>query len=560
MADSKAPKKVVSGSIIDYVAWRGDLTFEHSPWGEIDSVIAAMIAYANLGENELVFGCGRTVRLADLADSDLLERYPQEGIGDGVKIRNQFLMDLAQSRRFQDITVLDQVNDVDAERNIQFSAMTLDVPGVGTVVAFRGTDPSLVGWKEDFMMSYMTPVPAQTASLDYLKEVAENTAGPLYVTGHSKGGNLALYSAAHTDRAVQDRLVRVYSFDGPGLDDETIASEGYRRIEPLICSDVPSGSIVGMLMNYYPKYRVVQSESFSILQHDPFKWRLVGRHFLVAENTSNASQILDQTIHEWLKSCTAEQRELFVTVIFSLLTKKQSADGQAKDDELLKLADEDSKKMIQTLINRLIAIHAGISWDTNILKPLMQASEDIRLKLKGFQGNLVKSSVIRIDNHGNGFREATDETMRMADEGGLSREQSLRLALFTEEILSMISILTEEMQADFWIERLNRQYELHVSTRTVLDRKQRRRVRRAIASKKAEKAGGFLAKLRSAFERAMVSDSDRVCFALSPGRDREVSEQWDGYEHSILFQMADDMRITLLGGEVRMTVRKEFAE
>ena len=90
----------------------------------------------------------------------------------------------------------------------------------------------------------------------------------------------------------------------------------------MIRSDVPSGSIVGLLMNYHPKYRVVQSASFSILQHDPFNWKLVGRHFLEAENVSNSSQILDQAVHEWLKSCTPEQRETFVTVIFSLLSKK----------------------------------------------------------------------------------------------------------------------------------------------------------------------------------------------------------------------------------------------
>ena len=556
----KYPKKVNGGTIIDYVAWRGDLTFEHSPWGEIDSVIAAMIAYANLGENELSFGSGRTVRLGDIADSDLLERYPQEGIGDGAKTRGRFLEALARSRRFQDIIVLDQVNDVDAGRNIQFSAMTLDVPGVGTVVAFRGTNPSLVGWKEDFMMSYTTPVPAQTASLAYLKKAAENTAGPLYLTGHSKGGNLALYSAAHADRDVQARLIRIYSFDGPGLDDETIVSEGYRRIEPLIQSDVPSGSIVGMLMNYHPRYRVVQSASFSILQHDPFNWKLVGRRFLEAESVSNSSQILDQAVHEWLKSCTVEQREIFVTVIFSLLSKKKSAKGQAEADGLMKKVDEESGKMIRTLINRLIGLYAGISWDRNVLKPLMQASDDLRLRLKGLQGDPVKSSVIRIDNHGNGFREAADETMRMADEGGLRREERLRLVVIAEEIMSMVNTVSGEMEAQFWIERAGRHYQLHVSTRPLPDKKQRRRIKQEIASKIGDRPAGFLARLRGAFEHAMVSDTDRVCFSLSAGGGRDAPGQWDGCERSVLFRLADDTRITTIGGEVRMTVSKEFAE
>ena len=556
MADQKdkSPKKIIGGTVSDYLVWRGDLTFEQSPWNEIDAVIATIIAYANLGENELVFGSGRTLRLSGLAETDVLERYPQEGIGDGARIRNQFLTDLAQSRRFRDVCVLDQVNDVDESRNIQFSAMTLDVPGVGIVIAFRGTNPSVVGWKEDFMMSYVTPVPAQTAALDYLKKVAENSTGSMYLTGHSKGGNLAVYAAAKAERTVQDRLLMVFSFDGPGLDDETIASEGYRHVEPLIRSYVPSDSIVGMLMNYYPKYCVVQSNSFSILQHDPFNWKLAGNHFLEAEKVSNTSQILDQTIHEWLKSCTAEQREIFVTVVFSLLNKKQTDDG------MLKKADEDASRMIQMMVSRLIAIHAGISWETNILKPLLHASDSLRQKMKMIQGNMDKSSVIQIDNHGNGYREAAEETQKMANEGGLSHKECLRLTLFTEEILSMASIVSGDMKADFWIERVGRQYELHVSTQSVLDKKQRRQMKKMLASQRTAFNSGFLAKLRGAFEQAMVSDSDRVCFALPSEGDRETSAQWDGYEHSILYRLADDVQVSIIGGEVRMTVRKEFTE
>ncbi len=559
MADEKDkyPKKISGGTLIEYLAWRGDLTFDQSPWIEIDGVIAAVISYANLGENELVFESGRTLRLSDLAEEDLLERYPQEGLGDSAKTRSRFLEALARSRRFQGITVLDQVNDLDPGRNIQFSATTMDVPGVGAVVAFRGTTPSLVGWKEDFMMSYVTPIPAQTAALAYLKRTAENTAGPLYLTGHSKGGNLALYSAAHTDPAVQDRLAAVYSFDGPGLDDDTIASEGYKRIEPLIRSFVPSGSVVGMLMNYYPKYRVVQSNSFSILQHDPFKWKMLGRFFLAAEKVSNASQILDQALHEWLKSCTAQQRELFVTVIFSLLAKKQSGEDAAEEENLLKNADEESKRMIRKMINKLIGIHAGISWDTNILKPLVRASDDFSQMVRGLRKDMVKSDVIRIDSRRGGFREAGDETLRMAEEGGLDREECLRLMLLTEEILSVADLVGGDLAADFWIERVDRRYDLHASTRTVVSRKQRRQLRKALTLRKSGSNCPFLKKLRGFFTRGEGPDPESVRFPL-PDR-REPSGEWRGYERSILFRMADDVQVSVVGGEFRMTVRKEFA-
>ena len=227
-------KKIPDGTVFDYVRWRGDLSFAESGWNEIDSVIAALISYANFGENELSFGNGQGLRLGSLATSELLDRCPQDGIADTAEIRNCFLREMAESRRFQDIVIPDQVNDVDPARNIQFSAITMAVPDTGTVVAFRGTDTSLVGWKEDFMLCYMTPVPAQSAALAYLEQAAGRTTGPIILVGHSKGGNLALYSAAHTSPEIRERIREIYSFDGPGLDDDTVASEGYRSIEPLI--------------------------------------------------------------------------------------------------------------------------------------------------------------------------------------------------------------------------------------------------------------------------------------------------------------------------------------
>ncbi len=554
---NKNRKEITGGTVVDYVQWRGDLSFADSPWNEIDSVIAALISYANFGENELTFGNGQALRLSSLACSDLLDRLPQDGIGSAAEIRNQFLRDLAVSRRFQEITVLDQVNDVDPARSIQFSAFTMDVPGVGAVVVFRGTDTSLVGWKEDFMLSYMTPIPAQTAALAYLEKAAAETAGPLILVGHSKGGNLALYSAVYTRPEIRQRLRKVYSFDGPGLDDGTVASEDYRSIEPLIRSYVPTGSIIGMLLNYHPIYHVVLSKKVSLLQHDPFNWLMIGTHFLEEENLSNGAQIMDRTIHEWLKSCTPEQREIFVTAVFSLLDKKDSG----KDDSVdpVENADDNTKKMIQSMINRLISIHAGESWDINIRRPLIQASENLRLKLKAMQGDLIRSETVWVDNRGNGFGDAAAAAEKMAESSGLSRQDALRLVLFTEEMLSMISTVAGELKAAFWIERIGLQHELQLAVRTEIDRKKKKRLKASAASVKIKGTGSFQEKLRAAFERALVSDSDDICFDLPEEADRIASGQWDGYERSVLVRLADSVRIAIHGKEVRMTVRKDFS-
>lgn len=545
------------GTVFDYVRWRGDLSFAESRWNEIDSVIAALISYANFGENELTFQNGQGLRLGSLASSDLLDRYPQDGIADGAEVRSRFLREMAESRRFQDIIITDQVNDVDPARNIQFSAITMEVPDTGTVVAFRGTDTSLVGWKEDFMLCYMTPVPAQTAALAYLEQAAARTTGPIFLAGHSKGGNLALYSAAHTSPEIRDRIREIYSFDGPGLDDETVASENYRSIEPLIRSFVPTGSMIGMLLNYNPVYRVVQTKKVSLFfQHDPFNWLVMGGHFLEEESVTDGSRIMDRTTHEWLRKCTPEQREIFVTTLFSLLDRK----GSGKDDgaDPVDKADDSARKMMQTMVNRLIAIYAGESWDVNIRRPLIQASEALRLKLKALQGDIIRSETILVDNRGNGFKDATDAAEEMALSSGLNHRDTLRLVLFTEEMLSMISIVTGELTASFWIERIGLQFELLLTVRTEMDKKKKRLLKASAASGKQK--GSFQEKLRSAFERALASDSDDdVCFDLPESRDRLAPGEWDGYERSVLVKLADGLRIAIHGSEVRMTVRKDFS-
>ena len=246
---------------------------------------------------------------------------------------------------------------------MQFSAYTADLPDGSRYVAFRGTDSSIVGWREDFSMAFET-VPAQTEAAAYLEKAAEG-GKRLTVGGHSKGGNLAIYAAAHVSPEVQERIDRVYSFDGPGLDDETVASEGYARISGKIRSLIPQSSVVGLLLAHHEEYVVVHSNAVGLLQHDPFSWQLVGRRFLEVEQVDRASQVVDLTVHEWLKQLSREERQLFVDTLFSLLESGNASNVNGLLSDLPAILDATRRLNHTTvltmaqMIGRLVKIGAG---------------------------------------------------------------------------------------------------------------------------------------------------------------------------------------------------------
>ena len=564
VAKEKGNKTVPTGNMLDYVLWRGDLTFDRDPWNEIDSLIVSVASYSNLGENELLLEEGASLSLAEIFANHLLLRLPQMNIPGMLKDRDELLEYMASSPRYRQIRFVDQVHKVDEGRSTQFSALTLQVPDVGTVIGFRGTEPSLVAWKEDFMMGYMCPVPAQTEALNYLRRIADLTSGPILLSGHSKGGNLAVYSAAHTSPEIQARLTSICSFDGPGLDDDTMASEGYRLIAPRIHSIIPVDSVVGRLMNYHPVYRVVKTaKSSSFLEHDPFNWNLIGNHFQEVEDVSRKSILWDRSLHEWIKTCTPHEREVFVTAIFAFFSRiwKSREGASVSFDDSTQSMDEPERQMVFSLLYRLISIHLGRAYAAKVQQPLLQATSELREWMNSAPDPRYKSDLVQIDNQWGGYNEAVAETRRMAEFCGLNRKDSLRMQLFTEEMMSMLQTVTGETKATFWITCAGRHVEMHMETKTVMDKQKRALLIASSKSGKNDAARSFLGRLRSFFEQAMLSDQEETIYALSPGsEERPAGVDWDRYEQSVLNRLADDVRIGIRGDTVSMIVCKTFPE
>ena len=317
-------------NVYDYIRWRGDLGFDERPFCEIDSLVLCQLSYIDMravfprggipadaasqggipadaakrgaGGARQAASRGRTQ--ADAVDRGAGGARQAASRGGMLTVREavEALLDLgggqldtmilngeeeraeytafakaaADSRRFGPLLMEQYVDVRDKEKQTQFSAVTFRLDPRTGYVAFRGTDDSLVGWKEDFMLSFER-IPAQDAALEYLMDRmeegaprhnnvspagrgfpegdvpeaadgrsartdAEDSAGPartgkaayasgaaddfnasaprpkrFHVGGHSKGANLALYAAALLPKELQRRLVHVHLYDGPGL-------------------------------------------------------------------------------------------------------------------------------------------------------------------------------------------------------------------------------------------------------------------------------------------------------------------------------------------------------
>ena len=307
-------------NFLTYVRKRMD-TFDERPLCSVDSLVFSWLSYARMGVSQDRACMPEGIALHELLRAEDFEHmfgmnWDSQGSCD-------LLFAVCASPRFRDTRLTDFCFKTDHATEEQFAAMTFRLPDGSLYVAFRGTDSTVVGWKEDFNMTFLRPVPAQGEAAAYLNEIAEATDGPLYVGGHSKGGNLAVYAAAMLAPEHRSRLKRVFSHDGPGFQREFVASEAYRGIEPIMEKTLPKSSVIGMLMAEGDGYArvVVESDGFSLLQHNPFLWEVDvdACAFVEADGLSASSRYLDRTLDDWLDKYGLDERERFVDALFDVI-------------------------------------------------------------------------------------------------------------------------------------------------------------------------------------------------------------------------------------------------
>ncbi|MCR5672547.1 MAG: DUF2974 domain-containing protein [Lachnospiraceae bacterium] len=305
------------GNIIDYIEKYGAASFEEKPFNKVDALILSQFSYLKLGGKVPGIGTmedGITIRALsedeNVADLFTDERYR--------KNNTELFEAMAASKRFGNVRLDHYINLVSNKWEMQFSALTAYLAEGVTHVIFRGTDETIVGWKEDFNMAFMTPVPAQVKAVDYLHYAAERIKGDFSVGGHSKGGNLAVYSAMKCSKLVRDRISVIYSQDGPGFTKETLDDTDFNAVKDRIQKYVPRSSIVGMLLQTSEEYKVIEARSVGILQHDPFNWIVEGDDFVYRNDVSERYEISDASVNEWAKRADPEEMKVFIDKIYEV--------------------------------------------------------------------------------------------------------------------------------------------------------------------------------------------------------------------------------------------------
>ena len=316
--------------IFDYLKRRGVLSFGEDPFNEVDNLVLAMLSYTDFGG--IVEDSFKRISL-DTADKKYFEKHSRSEAKKSILhfMRAPLLMDdMLKGIRFRGTELTKYVDIISNDKEMQMSAVTFLLSDGSAYVAFRGTDTTVAGWKEDFNMSYLPDTEGQLSAVRYLNEVGKEIKGPIRVGGHSKGGNFAVYASAFCDTEIQDRIIAVYTNDGPGFRDEMMERESYKRILPKVVSIVPDTSIIGMLLTSNVGHIVVKSKFVGLMQHNALMW-MVERNRFKRSKQSALGSFISNSQKEWLSNLDDESREMFVNTLFSIF----EATGMATFDEMI---------------------------------------------------------------------------------------------------------------------------------------------------------------------------------------------------------------------------------
>lgn len=327
-------------NMLTYIAKYGSVPMAQLPLNEVDQLVLCQLAYIPF-DGLVGPGPEKTLTIQEAARRFRFI-YGDEAAQQAANLfcnRNdgKLLWLLGESKRFGGLSLRAYRNEIDPDLQQQFSAVTIALPVENSLfLAFRGTDDTFTGWKENFNMCYLSPVPSQEKALEYVGEIAGHTCCALRLAGHSKGGNLSVYAATHCEAALQQRILSIVNFDGPGFHSALFTLPQYLSIRERIQTYIPQSSVIGMLFDHEEDYTIVRSRQISVLQHDPYSWDIEETGLVRLEQITRSSSFVSKTVKDWMAAQTIVQREQLVNAIFDVLSATTASTWTEFSSNILK--------------------------------------------------------------------------------------------------------------------------------------------------------------------------------------------------------------------------------
>lgn len=372
-------------TIITYLSKYGDKDLSEEPFNEIDSLILCQLSYlhydAFVGS---VKDEASPVAVRDIFES---EDYEELFLDYWFKKDNHKLFEgFVRSKRFGETTLNFFENIISTESEAQFSAITFILPDKSVYVAFRGTDATLIGWKEDLKLAYSKPLRSQELAAGYLIDVSGTFSGPFRVGGHSKGGNLAVYATMNVPYSIRDRVLDVYDHDGPGFRPEILDQGHFEELKDKVHKYIPKSSIVGIILEEQLPYEIVESYSVGALQHNTYTWKCKDSRLVRAKGSNGIRDLSEKTLNEWILSLSKSEVDAFIDTLFDILTAgdaKSIFDIVKNPGETLSFGvsafkdlSEETKHVLFIIFKRLVGI-----MNENALSQFLAETHKIKEKI-----------------------------------------------------------------------------------------------------------------------------------------------------------------------------------
>jgi len=338
--------------LFDYILWRGDLEFDKLPFNPVDNIVFSQLSYLPMegivpGPND-----NKTITVEELAAKHAaMQKDNPSGLSNDIAVNDAIsvINAIGSAPRYKHCRLFGFTNNIDLDQEKQFAAYCAIIGrkhlSKKMLVVYRGTDMTLVGWKESFNMSFIASVPSQKEAVSYLEKISRRYFYPLIIAGHSKGGNLAIYASAFCGELIRRRITAIYSNDAPGFHKEVIKSRGYRAICSRIQSFIPQSSLVGMLFEHGETPMVVKSDANGPMQHSLCSWEVTYNNMVDGGGLTPQSRFINNTISEWINNIDEGQRQQFIQAIYKILV---SCDAESVAD-----LTDDWKNTASGIINAL---------------------------------------------------------------------------------------------------------------------------------------------------------------------------------------------------------------